>query len=76
MSGQMNIPIQQRLDSHLIPVKELASGGYEGLNDDSKREKIRKDFKTFMLKRAQLVCKAMEKLAKGEHISMNTAKEE
>ena len=35
--------VQQRLQSHLIPVEELANGGYEGL---SKEEKLRSSKRT------------------------------
>jgi len=61
--------IHQRLNSHLIPIKELASGGYDGLGDEERIVKIKKDFEDFLKERAHLVYKAMQKLVTGQHIS-------
>lgn len=61
--------VQQRLQSHLIPVKELANGGYEDLSEDDKTVKLKKDFEAFLLKRANLVMVAVEKLAAGNHLT-------
>jgi hypothetical protein len=61
--------VHHRLRSHLIPIAELANGGYEGMSDLEKFEKIRKDYRAFIQKRADLMCKAIEKLTKGVHIT-------
>ena len=61
--------IHQRLNSHLIPIKQLASGGYDGLGDEERTVKIKKDFEDFLKERAHLVYKAMQKLVTGQHIS-------
>lgn len=61
--------IQQRLNSHLIPIKQLASGGYDGLSEEEKVVKIRKDFEDFLKERAHLMCIAMQKLATGQRIT-------
>jgi len=61
--------VTERLQSHLIPIPELANGGYDSLSDDEKSEKLSKDFDKFLLKRAKLVMKAARLLAKGRQIS-------
>ncbi len=61
--------VNQRLKSHLIPIKELANGGYESLSDEEKNTKIIKDFDAFLTKRAQLVRKAVEELCEGRNIN-------
>lgn len=62
--------IQQRLHSHLIPIDELKAGNYEGLDNKSKAEKIKKDYEAFLTKRATLITKAVEKLSAGEEINV------
>ena len=49
---------KKRLQSHLIPVDELANGGYEQLSESGKIEKVRKDFNAFIYRRAQLIHRA------------------
>ena len=61
--------VTERLQSHLIPIPELANGGYEGLSDSEKSKKLGDDFDKFLLKRAMLVMKAGRLLAKGRQIS-------
>ncbi len=61
--------VRERLQSHLIPIKELANGGYEGLSKSEKEEKINKDFELFLRKRAELVIKAAKLLAEGRQLS-------
>ena len=61
--------VHHRLRSHLIPIAELANGGYEGMSELEKIEKIRKDYRAFIQKRAELMCKAIEKLTKGVHLT-------
>lgn len=61
--------VNQRLKSHLIPIKELANGGYENLNEDEKKAKIIIDFDLFLSRRAELVHKAALKLCNGEMIT-------
>ena len=33
--------VNDRLKSHLIPIQELRSGGYDGLTEDKKQEKVK-----------------------------------
>lgn len=60
--------VDQRLQSHLIPVDELANGGYEGLSQADKNEKIKKDFDVFLTSRARLMRLAIEELVQGKTI--------
>lgn len=61
--------VRERLQSHLIPVAELANGGYENLSEQAKKDKLRKDFDAFVQKRAQVVMTAAELLAAGRQLS-------
>lgn len=61
--------VNERLQSHLIPIDELSNGGYEGLSDDKKKEKLVSDFKAFLSARATLVYKAAKRLAYGHQLS-------
>lgn len=61
--------VSERLQSHLIPIPELANGGYEGLPDDQKVEKLKNDFDVFLRRRAELVMKAVSLLADGHQLS-------
>ena len=47
-----------RLQSYLIPIPELANGGYEGLVEAEKEDKLKVDFEEFLHRRAALVMKA------------------
>lgn len=61
--------VSERLQSHLIPISELANGGYEGLSQEQKATKLRDDFEAFKRRRAELVMKAVKLLAKGQQLS-------
>jgi hypothetical protein len=61
--------VDARLKSHLIPIQELKSGGYEGLSDTDKQQKVKVDFKQFIMKRASYVTKAVEILLEGKEIN-------
>ncbi len=63
--------VRERLQSHMIPVAELANGGYEGLSEEAKRAKLQKDFEAFLRKRAELVMKAVQLLVEGRQLSVN-----
>lgn len=60
--------VRERLHSHLIPIPELANGGYKGLDVTAKKEKIKKDFEQFIQRRAELISKAVDFLAVGRQI--------
>lgn len=61
--------VDARLQSHLIPIQELKNGGYAELSAEIKGEKVKIDFKKFILKRAQYVAKAVEILVEGRDIN-------
>lgn len=61
--------VQERLQSHLIPITELANGGYSGLSDMEKIEKLKKDFDIFIARRAALISTAANRLAEGHQLS-------
>ena len=61
--------VRERLQSHLIPIRELANGGYEGLSEIQKAEKLKNDFDAFIRRRAELVMKAVKLLADGHQLS-------
>lgn len=52
----------------MIPIKELANGGYEGLETEERNEKIISDFKKFMAKRADYIYNAALVLTEGKDI--------
>ncbi|MBN1524912.1 MAG: DUF262 domain-containing protein [Spirochaetales bacterium] len=64
--------VKDRLESHLVPIPELANGGYEGLSDREKKEKIKKDFELFLKRRAELIMTAVKSLVEGKQISAAT----
>ena len=62
--------VEERLRSHLIPIPELANGGYEGLSDGEKTTKLKNDFDAFLSRRADLVLAALARLCDGHQISI------
>ncbi|MBU1065765.1 hypothetical protein KKC74_13310, partial [bacterium] len=63
--------VKERLRSHLIPIEELANGGYKGLDIEQKTIKINNDFQDFISKRALLVMRAVEKLIEGHQLQID-----
>lgn len=63
--------IEQRLNSHLIPYKELANSEYGEL-DELKKDLVVSDFNQFIKKRAILVADAVSKLANGKRVSVTS----
>ncbi len=61
--------VRERLQSHLIPIQELANGGYEGLSKGKKADKVKQDFEMFTRKRADLIIAAANLLAEGRQLS-------
>ncbi len=60
--------VNARLRSHLIPIQELANGGYKGLNNEEKNNKLKKDYNEFLQKRALYVNEAIKQLTDGNDI--------
>jgi hypothetical protein len=63
------IIVRERLQSHLIPMEELATDGYDSLPESAKAERLRKNFDAFLRRRAQLILRAMRCLADGRQLS-------
>lgn len=61
--------VNERLKSHLIPINQLANGGYEGLEDDARITKIKEDFEKFITERSILIQNAIVDLCAGKNIS-------
>jgi len=61
--------VKERLQSHLIPIPELAHGGYEVLSDEAKVQRLKEDFERFLHRRAELVMSAIRLLTQGRQIS-------
>lgn len=61
--------VQERLQSHLIPITELANGGYSGLSENEKIDKLKRDFDAFIVRRASLISKAVKLLVEGRQLS-------
>ncbi len=61
--------VSERLQSHLVPIPELANGGYENITDSVRKDKITKDFNLFLWRRAELVMNAVQLLVAGRQIS-------
>ena len=62
--------VEERLRSHLIPIDELANGGYENLSNERKIAKLNNDFEVFIRSRAELVIKAVNLLTEGHQLSI------
>jgi len=62
--------VHSRLNSHLIPIKELSNGGYEGLEKEERINKIKKDFDDFLETRADYILKAIDLLTQGKQITV------
>jgi len=62
--------VNERLQSHLIPINELSNGGYEELSEAEKKIKLANDFKAFLTARANLVCDAAKRLIQGHQLSV------
>jgi hypothetical protein len=61
--------VENRMKTHLIPVKCLKEGKYDGLEAEDRIAKIKQDFQTYLSSRAQLVSVAVNRLANGESAS-------
>lgn len=64
--------VRERLWSHLIPIEELANGGYEGLSEEQKNVNLETDFQSFIRRRADLVHRAVDQLIEGRQINVGT----
>jgi len=63
--------VSQRLQSHMIPIQELANGGYpDTLTEEKKNSKLEGDFEKFLMKRADMIISAVNLLIEGKQISL------
>ncbi len=62
--------VNERLQSHLIPINELANGGYEGLSDQQKFIKLTEDFEAFIFRRAELITRAVNQMVNGNQLNV------
>lgn len=60
--------VHHRLNSHLIPVDELANGGYEGLSKEKRHAKISEDYDLFVQARSLRLETAARQLCQGNPI--------
>ncbi|KYJ87608.1 DUF262 domain-containing protein [Sulfurovum riftiae] len=68
--------VQERLQSHLIPIDELSNGGYENLSEEEKISKLKLDFEAFIHARAKLIVKAAILLAEGHQVNIQSTYQE
>lgn len=62
--------VNSRLSSHLIPIKELSNGGYEGLDKETRIKKIQIDFDAFLEARVNYFLNAINLLTEGKQITI------
>lgn len=63
--------VNERLNSHLIPIKELSNWWYDSLDEETRKIKIKSDFEAFLNKRVDLIHKAVKILTQGKGITTN-----
>ena len=57
--------VKRRLKTHLIPYSKLLVG-YSGLSDESRKSRVKNDYQSFLLKRAEIMEQVAGKLCAGE----------
>jgi len=63
--------IERRLRTHLIPMKELSVGNYEGLSEEEIKQKWRDDYSRFMKTRSQLLAQAVQMVGNGDVLDLS-----
>ena len=61
--------IENRLQSHLIPMKQLEVGDYEGMTNEEKTQKVIEDYDSFLTARAEMIFEAANILCNGKDTS-------
>jgi hypothetical protein len=61
--------IRNRIESHIIPFKELMVADYQDLQNDEKHHRLIEDFQNFIEERAKLIYAAADLLVKGYTIN-------
>lgn len=60
--------LQYRLQTHIIPIKELETQSYDIKDEEVRSESIKNDFEKFIAKRGELIYAASELLTEGQQI--------
>lgn len=66
------LAVSNRLKTHLVSFDLLSKAHYQGLEGEALKTKLEADFRQFMRDRAQLVQKAVVRLAAGEQPSLDS----
>ncbi|MAT50030.1 MAG: hypothetical protein CMK32_02465 [Porticoccaceae bacterium] len=66
------LAVSNRLKTHLVSFDLLSKAHYQGLEGEALKAKLDSDFRQFMRDRAQLVHKAVVRLAAGEQPSLDS----
>ena len=66
------LAVSNRLKTHLVSFDLLSKAHYQGLEGEALKTKLEADFRQFMRDRAQLVNKAVIRLAAGEQPSLDS----
>jgi len=66
------LAVSNRLKTHLVSFDLLSKAHYQGLEGEALKTKLEADFRQFMRDRAQLVHKAVVRLAAGEQPSLDS----
>jgi hypothetical protein len=66
------LTVSNRLKTHLVSFELLSTAHYQGLDGEALKSKLEADFNKFMRDRAQLVHKAVSRLASGEQPSLDS----
>jgi len=62
--------LKQRLRTHLIPYDQLAVG-YAGMSDDQRRIRVDRDYRAFLLARAEIIARAAQRACEGRPLDPN-----
>lgn len=62
--------LRRRLKTHLIPYEKLAVG-YNGLEDGERCSRIKSDYESFLVERAELIEKAALRVCKGKSLELS-----
>jgi hypothetical protein len=62
--------LKRRLKTHLIPYAKLAVG-YDGMSDEERRGRVKKDYDDFLSKRAEIMAKAANLACEGKALDLS-----
>ena len=64
--------VSDRLKSHLVPYDLLRRARYDGLEGEELKSRLNADFRAFIRKRAEIICRAVLQLAEGGKPSLDS----